>query len=189
MADSLACPFGQSSDFVLASKNPPSCFNFYPSLENAAADADRANGLICNSCGHRFTAADTTEVCIHDGTARRCSACTKLTWPKTGEIYIPMTWADFVTAQRDCYLGDPPIQITAEKWHEALEVLPPEQYEDRGDFASFLMMEHYSGAYTSQYVARDLRDKATYWTKMVDSSDRSTWMTYESLATKKETNA
>lgn len=176
----LAVPFGATSDFVLASKQPPSVFNFYPSLENAAADADRANGKLCYECRHVFTDADKTETFHQEKQARRCSACGKLTWPSAGE-YVPMTWDDFVKAQRDCYLADGPVQITRAKWWEALEVLPPDEYEQHGNLVSFLICEHYSGPYTSQYVKRGHGEAVTYWTKMVDSRDRLTWMTSESL--------
>lgn len=174
----FAVPFGQTSEFVLASKQPPSVFNFYPSLEHAAADADRANGKRCE-CGHVFTDADA----ITPGESWRgshCSLCGKSTYP--GRTYVPMTWDDFVQAQRDCYLSDPPKQITLEEWNYALEVLPPEQFERQGNLISFLMMEHYSGPYTNQYAAMGHGDTWTHWQKMVDSRDRRTWMTYETLA-------
>lgn len=151
----LAMPFGQTSDFILACVNPPSVFNFYPSLENAAADAGRANGEEWKTFrGSR----------LHDGR------------------YAPMTWDQFVQAQRTFYLADPPVQITVEKYWKMLECLPPDHYESHGSLVSFLMCEHYSGPYTHQYVKRGHGDQTTYWTRMVDATDRATWMTYESLA-------
>lgn len=176
--EQFSVPFGQSSEFVLASRTPPSCFNFYPSLEHAAADADRANGKRCR-CGHVFTDADAVRP--FDG--RKiidCSVCGKSSYPD--HTYEPMTWDEYRKAQRDCYLGDVPVQITREKFNYALEVLPPDAFEHKGNIISFLMCEHYSGPYTSQYVAKGHGHATTYWTKMVDASDRSTWMTAESLA-------
>ncbi len=174
----LAVPFGQTTDFVLACVNPPGCYNFYPSLENAALDRDRANGLACFDCRRPFDEHDRFET-IHGRVARRC-ICGELTWPD--RHYEPMTWDQFEQAQRDFYLEDPAEQITSEKYTYALEVLPPDCFENKGGLVSFLMCEHYSGPYTHQYVQMGYGDRATYWTKMVDSSDRRTWMTYESLS-------
>lgn len=175
----LGLPFGETSDFVLANKT--GVFNFYPSIETARLDADRANGLLCRNCGRRFTEKDQHQI-LHRP-ARVCSACEKPTWPEPDDqTYEPMTWADFQIGQRNHYLSDPPEPITAEKWIQMLEVLPPMQWEQSGNFNSFLMSEMYSGSYTHQYVRRGYGDNATYWSKMVDARDRSTWMTYESLA-------
>lgn len=92
------------------------------------------------------------------------------------EQYQPMTYADYKAAERAQLLGDGPEQITAEKFMEMLEVLPPMKWEARGDFQSFLMSEFMTGVYTSQYAQRGYGDTATYWVKMVDATDRSTWM-------------
>jgi hypothetical protein len=66
-----------------------------------------------------------------------------------------------------------------EKFTEMLEVLPPKNWRNDGDFESFLMSEHWSGPYTHQYARRGRGDDATYWQRMVDSTDRSTWMKRE----------
>lgn len=41
------------------------------------------------------------------------------------------------------------------------------------------MSEHWSGPYTQQFARRGTGDDATYWQKLVDATDRSTWMERE----------
>lgn len=92
------------------------------------------------------------------------------------EQYAPMSYADYKAAERAQLLGDEPTEITADRFHEMLEVLPPMKWEHRGSFQSFLMSEFLTGVYTSQYAQRGHGESATYWTKLVDATDRSTWM-------------
>lgn len=176
---SLAVPFGTTSEFVLAHVDGRNVFNFYPSLENAAMDADRANGLVCNTCAHRFTDADKWQDFQH-GRARICTQCDQLTWPETTS-YAPMTWEQFKQKERSLWLDPAPDQITKDKYWYALEVLPPMLWMDWRGVNSFLMSEFMSGVYTHQYVKHGHGDDATYWTKVVDATDRETWMTAESL--------
>lgn len=91
-------------------------------------------------------------------------------------VYAPMSWADYKAAERTQLLGDGEQQITPEKYWEMLGVLPPMKWERKGNFESFLMSEFLTGVYTSQYAQRGHGDSATYWTKLVDATDRSTWM-------------
>ena len=130
-----------TAEYVLACIHPPSVWNFFPTLEAAAAKRDEAN---------TYQAHDTTK-----------------------RDYQAMTYDAYKASERAFYLGDAPTQITAEKYHEMLEVLPPKCWQQRGDFESFLMIEHWSGPYTHQYASRG---DGTYWEKMVDATDRSTWM-------------
>ena len=90
--------------------------------------------------------------------------------------YAPMTYAEFEAAKRAKILADPPCRISAEKWNEMLEILPPLRWEQHFDFNSFLMSEMLSGSYTHQYARYGHGDGATYWTKIVDAADRETWM-------------
>jgi hypothetical protein len=131
-----------SRDFVLARANGCGIFNFYPTLEAAAADARRANGGP-----------------FLDSTAGP---------------YLPMTYAAFEAAKRALYLT-PEQEITEERYMEMLEVLPPMAYHGGPGFESFLMCEYTSVPYTEQYARRG--DK--YFVKMVDATDKSTWMKAE----------
>lgn len=93
--------------------------------------------------------------------------------------YSIMTEDQFYTAQRAFYLGDPPAEITEEKFTEMFEVLPPLKYHSGEGFASFLMSEFHSGPYTHQYIRVTKDGEARYYSKLVDATDRSTWMTRE----------
>ena len=136
-------------DFVLASIDPPSVWQFYPSLEAAAANQDEAN-------------AYNVRLEAHGGTKRH---------------YKPMTYADYKAKEREFYLSDPAEQITESKFFEMLNVLPPKKWINHGDFESFLMIEHENGPFTQQFVRCGRGAAAAYWTKLVDCFDRSTWMT------------
>ncbi len=94
----------------------------------------------------------------------------------SGSPYEPMTYEEFKRRERGFWLNDPPEQITAEKWNDMLEVLPPMKWEQEPGFNSFLMCEMMSGTFTQQYVRYGHGDNATYWSKMVDALDRSTWL-------------
>jgi hypothetical protein len=87
-------------------------------------------------------------------------------------VYSVMTYSEYKATERAFYLADPPEEITREKFFEMLEVLPPKRWVNTGSFESFLMSEHWSGNYTHQYARRGNR----YYSKMVDASDKSTWM-------------
>jgi len=49
-------------------------------------------------------------------------------------------------------LISPPKEITEAQWWEALEVLPPESWQNTGGGESFVMSEYYSGRITTIYV-------------------------------------
>lgn len=129
--------------FVLAAVDRLGIWNFYPTMDAARADMDRAN------------ASD------------------------PGCKYAPMEYEAYKAAERATMLGDAPQQITAGKWEEMLCVLPPLKWESGAGFESFLMSEFWSGPYTQQYVRRGVPgsgDKITCWCKMVDATERNTWM-------------
>jgi hypothetical protein len=135
-------------DYVLASLDPPSVWDLFPTMETAAAKQEEANAYNVKLEAH--------------GAPKR--------------NYVPMRYDDYKAKEREFYLASPEAQITEKKFVEMLEVLPPARWESKGDFESFLMSEHWSGPYTQQYVRRGNGDKAEYWTKLVDSTDRKTWM-------------
>lgn len=62
---------------------------------------------------------------------------------------------------------------TEDSYHEALGCLPPLYYNNQGGLASFLMLEMLEGDLTRQYA----NYKGHYASKIVDSKDRSTWIT------------
>ena len=65
---------------------------------------------------------------------------------KTGRTYKPVSYADYAAHERKHYLSR--------------------------SFESFLMIEHWSGVYTAQYVSFQGR----YFTKLVDATDKTTWL-------------
>ena len=88
-----------------------------------------------------------------------------------------MTYEAYKAAERHECLSGPLEEITEEKYREAFEKLPPEQYQHSGGMERFLMSEHWSGPYTAQYVTYQGR----YFTRMVDATDRSTWITVQDI--------
>ncbi len=124
-------------DYVLASLDPPTVYDFFPSLEAAAAKQEEANAYNVKLEAH--------------GAPKR--------------NYVPMHYGDYKAKERELYLSRPEEEIPEKKFVEMLEVLPPVKWENRGDFESFLMSEHWSGPYTQQYVRRGRGDDAKYGTK------------------------
>jgi hypothetical protein len=133
-----------------ASLNPPSVWQFYPTLEAAAAKADIVNGY-------------TQRLDARLGTPAR--------------QYEPMTFEAYKQVERQFYLSDPLQEISEEKFTEMFEVLPPKHVRTRNDVFSFLMIEHFSGPYTSQYASYGSK----HYTRLVDATDESTWITPEEI--------
>jgi hypothetical protein len=140
-----------TSEFVLATLAPwPSIWGHYSTAEAAAAKADEAN-------------AYWQHIAETQGTPPRS--------------YEPMSFEDYLQAERQFYLSRPLEEITQEKYREMLEVLPPNKWHQAGGLERFLMSEHWSGPYTSQYAFCDGR----YFTRMVDALDQSTWITRDEI--------
>ncbi len=133
-------------EYVLAAVDGRSIFNLYPTMTAARDDMARANSK-------------------------------EFSMPGWGP-YEPMTYNEFKRRERAFWLNDPPIQITGERWNEMLEVLPPMRWIQEPGYNSFLRSEMMSGPYTQQYVryGTGSDDKCTYWSKMVDITDKSTWL-------------
>lgn len=138
-------------NFVLASLDPPSVWSFFPSIEAAQAKQQEANEYNVRLEKH--------------GAPKR--------------HYEPMRYEDYKAKEREFYLSRPAERVSAKTFTEMLEVLPPKNWRNEGDFESFLMIEHWSGPYTQQYARRGSGEDAQYWTKLVDSTDRGTWMKRE----------
>lgn len=88
--------------------------------------------------------------------------------------YRVMTFGDFLEFEREKILAKPLTEITADQFEEMLDVLPPLAWTQHKGVEMFCMAEFYTGCYTSQY-AHDL-STGKYYTKIVDYSDRSTWI-------------
>ena len=91
--------------------------------------------------------------------------------------YEVMTYEAYKAAERTWCLSGPLEEITEENYRESFEKLPPEKYQHSGGMKRFLMSEHWSGPCTEQYVTYQGR----YFTRMVDATDRSTWITVQDI--------
>lgn len=88
--------------------------------------------------------------------------------------YRVMTFGDFLRLERNKILGQPLEEITADRFNEMLDILPPLAWTQHNGVEMFCISEFYTGSYTSQY-AHD-RTTGKYYTKLVDYHDRSTWI-------------
>lgn len=88
--------------------------------------------------------------------------------------YKVMTWKEFKQFQKSFLFDDELTEITAEVFEDILGVLSPLYWTEYNDIEMFCISEMYTGTYTNQYA----HDKRTnkYYTKMVDSADKSTWI-------------
>lgn len=85
-----------------------------------------------------------------------------------------MTYDNFLSIERQKLLSDPLQEIEKERFEEMLDVLPPLYWCTHNGVEMFCISEMYTGSYTNQYAHDKTVDK--YYTKMVDSKDRSTWI-------------
>jgi len=88
--------------------------------------------------------------------------------------YSIMSWAEYKQAQKAYLLSGELKEVTAEQFDDALNVLPPTHWVTHNNVEMFCMREMYTGTFTSQYAHDKVTDK--YYTKMVDVTDRSTWI-------------
>jgi hypothetical protein len=124
-------------DIVLAQLEPnPTIWNFYPTIEAAAAAAPEVNA-------------------------------------REGADYHPMTYDEFEAAHNAHWLAGGLQEITAEQWHEALNVLPPMRWEHKDGVERFCMSEMLTGSITAQYAEFCGR----YFMRNVNVADRSTYIT------------
>jgi len=86
--------------------------------------------------------------------------------------YKVMTWNEYEKMQRDFYLNRPLEETTEERFDDMLNVLPPMKWCTIDGVEMFCMSEMYTGTYTNQYA----RHNGKYYTKLVDITDRSTWI-------------
>ena len=89
-----------------------------------------------------------------------------------------MTETAYRTAERTHYLSEPLKEITAERFHEMLEILPPVVWQHRDGVERFMVSEALSGTYHSQFATCHGR----YFEGVVDAADQSTWITGAKIA-------
>jgi len=86
--------------------------------------------------------------------------------------YQVMTYNDYHAAKRNFYISQPLEEITAEQFDDMLNILPPNHWMTLRGVEMFCMSEMLTLTYTNQYAR--VGDK--YYTKVVDTRDRSTWI-------------
>ena len=87
--------------------------------------------------------------------------------------YEIMTFEEYLRRERDYYITQPLTEITAEKYDEMLNILPPLKWYTINNIEMFCMSEFLTGSYTSQYLHDRITNK--YYHKIVDITDKSTW--------------
>jgi hypothetical protein len=87
--------------------------------------------------------------------------------------YEIMTFEEFLQRERNYYINQPITEITAEKYEEMLNILPPLKWCTIGNIEMFCMSEFLTGSYTSQYLHDRITNK--YYHKIVDITDKATW--------------
>lgn len=86
--------------------------------------------------------------------------------------YKIMTLKEFDELQKKYYLDSPMQEITEDQYNDMLDVLPPLKWTTIQGVEEFLISEMLSGTYTNQYA----KCNGKYYTKVVDSMDKSTWI-------------
>lgn len=87
--------------------------------------------------------------------------------------YEIMTFEEFLEKERSYYINQPITEITAEKYEEMLNILPPLKWCTINNIEMFCMSEFLTGSYTSQYLHDRITNK--YYHKIVDITDKATW--------------
>lgn len=88
--------------------------------------------------------------------------------------YVGMTFDEFRQKERKKLLSLPLHEITEERFHEMLDVLPPIKWTRRDGVEMFCMSEMFTGTYSDQY-AHD-HNTGKFYCKLVDVCDPSTWI-------------
>ena len=86
--------------------------------------------------------------------------------------YELMTFDEFLNRQRAAIMDEPVEETTAEKYEDALCVLPPLHYVTINGVTMFCMGEMLTGTYARQYAKIGSR----FYTAIVDVKDKSTWL-------------
>lgn len=85
-----------------------------------------------------------------------------------------MLFEEFQAMEKSKLISGEPEEITADKFNEMLDILPPLKWCTIDGVEMFCISEMYTGTYTNQY-AHD-KSSGKYYTKMVDACDKSTWI-------------
>jgi hypothetical protein len=88
--------------------------------------------------------------------------------------YKIMEYDDYIKAERLTLLSKPLKKITAAKFWEMLECLPPLKWCTIDNVEMFCISEMWTGSYTAQYAYDKSTDK--YYCKLVDCCDKATWI-------------
>lgn len=86
--------------------------------------------------------------------------------------YKVMTFDKLMELKRERYLSDSVQRITEEEWNDKLDILPPLYWCTIDGVNEFCLREMYDATFTTQYA----RYNGKYYSKMVDSADKSTWI-------------
>lgn len=89
-----------------------------------------------------------------------------------------MTLDAFVAQRERAYLDQPIVEIDEGRFGDALDCLPPLDYERRDGVSRFCMSEFTDGAVTQQYAQMGDR----FFTKPVRFRDRTTYLSAETIA-------
>ena len=120
-------------NYVLAATGedgqPPSVWNFYPSLEHAQKAKEAYGKKELNNSDY-FNERN----------------------------YIPMSYEDFEKIQKEFYVKGPN-EITEEDFQDSLECLPPRRWINHELFHTFMMSEFTTGTITSQFLHDKLTNK------------------------------
>jgi len=100
-------------------------------------------------------------------------SCTKLNAEESTNYSI-LRYGQFLKLEKASILK-PATKITKEKFWEMLEILPPLNWIQNGEYESFCMSEFWTSSYTQSYGRCD----DEYIEKMVDYSDSSTFICYQ----------
>jgi hypothetical protein len=87
--------------------------------------------------------------------------------------YKIMTYDEYIQLERDYFTSKPITEITADRFEEMLNVLPPLKWCTINNIEMFCMSEMLTGTYTSQYLHDRKNNK--YYHKIVDITDKTTW--------------
>jgi len=88
-----------------------------------------------------------------------------------------MTYDEFKAVEKKAMITDEITEISEKDYRYALEVLPPMGWKRDGGIERFFMSERVSGSYTHMYAATGDR----YFSKLVDLSDKATWITADAI--------
>lgn len=94
-----------------------------------------------------------------------------------GAEVLAMTYADYEARDAAETLARPFKEITAERFDEMLNVLPPMAWQRHGSWERFLMCEFEHGTFTTQF----LRVGDRHFEKVVNARDQSTWLTPQAV--------